>query len=132
MRRPIAGLERDLFRGRKGLDLTTQLLQTPQVILLDLRARLLILEFFLFECGDRALEALGGRDIGRRMFTQHVGITAQTTPPRDHFFDRLIGREQLLEFRRQCLEPAGCRFREHTTPFAVLERARGILESTRQ
>jgi hypothetical protein len=38
----------------------------------------------------------------------------------------------LLEFRRKRLEPSCCRFGEHTTPFAIFEHPRGILESTRQ
>ena len=66
------------------------------------------------------------------MLTQHVGVSAQPAPPRDHFLDWLIGRQQLFQFRRQRLEPAGRSFRKHTTPFAILEHARGILESARQ
>ena len=130
--RAITCLEGDLLGRRKRLDLTTQLLQTPQVILFDLRARLLILELFLLEGGDRALEPLGSRHIRRGVLTEHVGITAQPAPPRDNFLDWLIGRQQLFELRRQRLEPAGRSLGEHTTPFAVLEHARGILESARQ
>ena len=130
--RTITGLERDLLRRGQHFDLAADLLEAPQVVLLLPGAHLLLLMLFLFERRDGALEPFGGRGVGRRVFAQHVGVAAKPTPPRDHLFERLLRSNQLLQFGGERLESRRCGLGEKTTPFAVLERAGGVLESAVQ
>ena len=102
------------------------------MILLDLRTRLLILQFLLFECRDRTLEPFGGAHVRRRVLAQDVGVAPQSAPARHHFLDGLIRSQELLELGGQRFEPAGRGFGQHSPPLAILERPRGILESARQ
>ena len=84
---------------------------------------------FLLERGDRALEPFGSAWIRRRMFAQDVGVTPQTAPARDDLFERLLGADQLLEFRGERLETGDRCLREHAPAFAFFEGTAGILES---
>ena len=128
----VAGLERQRFSRRERFDLSAELLQAPQVLLLLPGASLLVFDLFLLESGDGAFESLGRNQIGRGVFAQHVGIPAQPTPARDHIFHRLFRRSELLELGGERLEPADRRFGEQPSALAILEGARGILKASRQ
>ena len=119
--RAIAGLQRDLLAAGQRLDLPADAVEPAQVILLDLRPRLLIQQLLFFERRDRVLEPFGRRRVGRCVLAQDVGIAPQPAPARHHFLGRLIRGEELLELGGQRLEPAGRGFGQHAPPLAILE-----------
>ena len=122
--RSLARLERKLVAGSQALDVTAQLVEPLQVVLLPLRPLLLVRPLTFLERGDRPREPLAGLRIRVGVLEEHVGVTTQPPPARDQFFERLRRRHQMLQLVGQGAEPSS-RGRRERAPAFTLRRSCG-------